>query len=216
MKFFPKFTHLKLICATTATFATLGFLIASPATAVRFKINFCGDFNNDDIDGEVRPGSFIEIDSDVEENSGLVDANITTFVRGEADLTYSFEDLIGSGRNTLSIPNYNEDPIETESGYWRFSRPSSSSNSLNNEFFAVIPENIIDDAVNTSENALEVQLNDNAEIRIVGGSQRFSGKEKDPRVPEPLTILGSVTALGIGAALKRKHSRKQKKVAQAD
>lgn len=30
-------------------------------------------------------------------------------------------------------------------------------------------------------------------------------------VPEPLTILGSVTALGIGGLLKRKHSKKQKK-----
>jgi hypothetical protein len=30
-------------------------------------------------------------------------------------------------------------------------------------------------------------------------------------VPEPLTILGSATALGIGGLLKREHSRKQKK-----
>ena len=34
----------------------------------------------------------------------------------------------------------------------------------------------------------------------------------DPQiVPEPATILGSTTALGFGALLKRKHSRKQKK-----
>jgi hypothetical protein len=32
-------------------------------------------------------------------------------------------------------------------------------------------------------------------------------------VPEPLTILGSTTALGVGALLKREHSRKQKKKA---
>ncbi|MEQ8537772.1 MAG: PEP-CTERM sorting domain-containing protein [Coleofasciculus sp. D1-CHI-01] len=30
-------------------------------------------------------------------------------------------------------------------------------------------------------------------------------------VPEPLTILGSATALGFGGLLKRQHSKKQKK-----
>ena len=211
MKYLPKFTHLKLACATTATFAVLGFLIASPATAVRFKVNFCGDFV--DTNGRVEPGSFVEIDSDSDENSGLVDANIRT-TRGGETLTYGFDNLIDSGRNTTSIPNYDSDSsVVPESGYWRFSLPNSDSNSSsNNEFFAVIPENIINDAINTDENALVVELNNNAERRIIGGFN----KEKDPRVPEPLTIFGSVTALGIGAALKRKHSRKQQKVAQAD
>ena len=34
-------------------------------------------------------------------------------------------------------------------------------------------------------------------------------------VPEPLTILGSATALGFGALLKRQHSQKQKKDKQS-
>ena len=36
--------------------------------------------------------------------------------------------------------------------------------------------------------------------------------EKGPEpVPEPLTILGSITALGVGATLKREHSKRLKK-----
>lgn len=45
-----------------------------------------------------------------------------------------------------------------------------------------------------------------------GGSQ-FSGGDGNPSdsqpVPEPLTIIGSATALGIGALLKRESSKKK-------
>lgn len=53
--------------------------------------------------------------------------------------------------------------------------------------------------------------------RIDGGGFAFDNfnatqSTVDPEpVPEPLTILGSVTALGFGGLLKRQHSRKQKK-----
>ncbi|NEO89913.1 MAG: PEP-CTERM sorting domain-containing protein [Moorea sp. SIO3G5] len=36
-------------------------------------------------------------------------------------------------------------------------------------------------------------------------------KDEIERVPEPLTILGSVTALSVGAALKKEHSKRLKK-----
>lgn len=45
-----------------------------------------------------------------------------------------------------------------------------------------------------------------------GSYQVLLGLNENPEpVPEPLTILGSATALGIGGLLKREHSKKQKK-----
>jgi hypothetical protein len=47
---------------------------------------------------------------------------------------------------------------------------------------------------------------------IAFNSFEFTLPDEPPvSVPEPLTILGSVTALGFGALLKREHSKKRKK-----
>ena len=63
--------------------------------------------------------------------------------------------------------------------------------------------------------------NTQAIVSIVDLNQAFGGNDfalddismeaNSEPVPEPLTILGSVTALGIGGFLKREHSKKQKK-----
>lgn len=47
-----------------------------------------------------------------------------------------------------------------------------------------------------------------------GGAEFYVDMTSVEPVPEPLTILGSATALGFGALLKREHSRKQKKSKQ--
>jgi hypothetical protein len=44
-----------------------------------------------------------------------------------------------------------------------------------------------------------------------GGSSKLSGVAPTEAVPEPLTILGSATALGIGGLLKREQSKKNNK-----
>ncbi|NEO97466.1 MAG: PEP-CTERM sorting domain-containing protein [Symploca sp. SIO2E9] len=51
------------------------------------------------------------------------------------------------------------------------------------------------------------QFNDDGSKR-----RKYKISKKHPKsAPEPLTILGSATAIGFGAALKRKHSKKQQK-----
>ncbi|MFP4124571.1 PEP-CTERM sorting domain-containing protein [Coleofasciculus sp.] len=47
-----------------------------------------------------------------------------------------------------------------------------------------------------------------------GGAEFYVDMASVEPVPEPLTILGSATALGFGALLKREHSRKQNKSKQ--
>lgn len=55
-----------------------------------------------------------------------------------------------------------------------------------------------------------------AQGNILGfvGNQLGGNQSVEVQAPEPLTILGSATALGFGALLKREHSKKQKKSKQ--
>ncbi|MEQ9233512.1 PEP-CTERM sorting domain-containing protein [Coleofasciculus sp. E2-BRE-01] len=66
----------------------------------------------------------------------------------------------------------------------------------------------IEDLLISGENTLYVYQRDTASV--VSGSI-FSAHIDVKPVPEPLTMLGSATALGFGALLKRQQSRKQKK-----
>ncbi|MEQ9356949.1 PEP-CTERM sorting domain-containing protein [Coleofasciculus chthonoplastes] len=66
----------------------------------------------------------------------------------------------------------------------------------------------IEDLLISGENTLYVYQRDAGSV--VSGSI-FSAHIDVKPVPEPLTILGSATALGFGALLKRQQSRKQKK-----
>ena len=47
-----------------------------------------------------------------------------------------------------------------------------------------------------------------AQLQVGGGFIGNTNQNIRYEVPEPITIFGSFAALGIGAALKRKHSRK--------
>jgi hypothetical protein len=95
------------------------------------------------------------------------------------------------------------------------------NNSFQNASYALYPLGLsvsqtgIEDLLVSGENTLYVYQRDGG--AVVSGSifsahinVDTSGVPPEP-VPEPLTILGSATALGFGAFLKREHSRKQKK-----
>ena len=181
---------LSVVATAIGTIAALG-LGNSPAAAALFKINFCGTFD----DGEVEKGSFATLDVNPDgtlntsaDNSGLFDAKVTT-TRDDISLMY------------------------TEEGFESFddSDPSFFSwtleDSVGNIFKLVIPESVF-----PLTGSKTIELNSNMEKRI---SDSVFVIEKDPdvfisQVPEPLTILGSGVALGFGAMFKKEHSRRKK------
>lgn len=190
---------LSVVATAIGTIAALG-LSTSPAAAALFKINFCGTFD----DGQVEPGSFATIDVNPDgtlntsaDNSGLFDAKVTT-TRGGISLMYTEEDFFeaGMGDGISGVDTFGE-----SSFFWRL------QNDGDNIFNLVIPKSVF-----PLTGSQTIALNENSEQR----PGIPLGKEDDPdvfieRVPEPLTILGSGVALGFGAMFKKEHSRRQKK-----
>ena len=113
--------------------------------------------------------------------------------------TANLSGLISSDNEARIFLNGIDTRFTTPSRQWRY-RPKAFN--LTNGFV---------DGLNT----LEVRVNNRVAdtglyvdiTSAVANSKSVPGKS----VPEPLTILGSATALGFGALLKREHSKKQKK-----
>ncbi|EDX72208.1 hypothetical protein MC7420_8300 [Coleofasciculus chthonoplastes PCC 7420] len=119
--------------------------------------------------------------------------------------------------STGSVSIYGKEVIlgltDQKGGYRRPSESFSNLADITLEDLGLEPGGLIPESgtVTTSEIRIGYlniggQGGGNPEIE----SENFTISDPEP-VPEPLTILGSATALGIGGLLKREHSKKQKK-----
>ncbi len=120
-----------------------------------------------------------------------------TTTRNGSTVEYDFDDLTASGEGSginNSAVNYSFEGGESK--YWSFFE------GLNN-FNVVIPVGIFEDIIGGDNSGFDIV--DNSEFR--GDFPVDLRFVKDPdvvrRVPEPLTILGSFTAIGFGVFFKK-------------
>ena len=189
--------HKTFSVAMTATLVSAMTLIMSnPTLAAIFKIGFCGQF--EPAPGGVLPGSFIEIDTDVPENFGIIDAKIMTTRDQPGDqLTYLFSDFQVSGQGN----DLEGDPFMEESVYWRFF--DTEGNNANIVMKLVDWQSLID---NNPE--FPFIMYDISEKRL-GETQFVKDKDKGQPIPEPSSIFGLSLVLGLGALAKVQQSKQQ-------
>ncbi|MEM6398772.1 MAG: PEP-CTERM sorting domain-containing protein [Cyanobacteria bacterium P01_D01_bin.116] len=177
------------------------------AAVVDFFIKFCGNFEH--APGGVLPGSFVKIDTNFQDseadNFGLKDAKIMTERTdlSPQEVTYTFDDFIEVVPEGTTF-------INTSAGIRNFLEPVRGW-TFENAFgtlYAVFPDTFF-----PLKNGNEVKNNFITEVR--GGIiAKDVDKIKSEEVPEPLTILGSAAAFGIGGLFKKQYSKKQKKATQ--
>lgn len=190
--------------------ASLSSIFKVPASAAILRLGFCGFFGGNQSSGEVT--GFIDIDDekldDEEEDFGLLEAAIqTTRGPGLTDLLeYARGDFVEGGEGTRATIEGIAVLFLEDSRYWTF-------RSEGNVFVAVVPKLYLDNPGQQRDtNNFEARFSDLERARA-GGSGNGGGcvfcKDVD-KVPEPLSILGTATALGIGALLKKRHSQIRK------
>ena len=208
-----KISKVSVLTIGTALAFTIG---THPVFAAMVTINFCGLFAPNP--GGVVQGSFVTIDTDelgnAAENFGLLDASIKTSLQIvdptdsiDSDTTveeYIFNDFTSFVNPTTSLIaddtangdvslNFDGDEITG----WRFDNGSGTLLAL----FRTSELNDLQPGQQLEENNFITAIQPDFGVL----------KDKDrPTVPEPLTILGSVMAVGIGAGLKREHARRAK------
>ncbi|MEQ8996117.1 MAG: PEP-CTERM sorting domain-containing protein [Coleofasciculus sp. B1-GNL1-01] len=224
----------KLALATAGTALGLAAVGVHPAQASKItfdelnsgvsSFSFDGDgngindivFSTTDSAGfnTVGPGSFMSyIQEPGLEGTTLLDVDLRAdFLFGAEDyLTFGFalDDFFESSDTWAALEVYDSDGnlLASDFEFGQYTSPDGISQGN-------FPEGIIETSfTGVASYALFDFNNDNSggQRYIIDNFEGVFGDTEVSSVPEPLTILGSATALGFGALFKRQQSRKQKK-----
>lgn len=191
----PAFLNKHSVLATFTTAAALTLMNASPSFA--FKFGFCGTFSNGGtVDG------YLQVDKDGIFNAtqNATDVLITTTGAGGADVrTYTVADFSSFDNNATATDGLGGPSFAA----YKYTFKYDSLSLATDRFEAYLPASFF--PINNFS-ALPVTNVSQIEYR---NSVPLADPDKIRPVPEPLTILGSITAAGFGVAFKRKKTSKK-------
>lgn len=178
-----KFSYSPWLAALTVTTATGTASLINISPATAASMRFNVEIND------------IEVSSDILGGSTTINAVAGTFTTNDS------MDAIESVSLKIGNLIFDQGEFGTNFSQILFSNSAQQTQSLSLFNTLQLPQEI---GGTRSGDALLVngELNANVSYQLT----------KLPPVPEPLTILGSVAALGVGVGLKQEHSRRKNKV----